>query len=263
MNKISAVVLTKNEKNNIKSCLKSLDFVDEVIVIDDFSSDETLKIIEEIKKSQRINIKIVQKKLNNDFARQRNFGLKNISGDWALFVDSDEEVSLKLRNELNELKNKKIDETISAFYIKRRDFFWGREVRYGEVRKIRQTGLIRLVKKNSGYWIGKVHEEFKIKNGKTGRLKSFLNHYPHPTLKDFLTKVNFYSTLRAKELYRQGKKPSLFQLIFYPFFKFILTYLFYLGFLDGAVGFVYSFVMSFHSFLVRAKLFQYYFEKND
>lgn len=261
MNRISAVVLTKNEQNHIEDCLNSLDFLDEIIIVDDFSSDETLKRIEEINKNKKIKIKVFRRHLNNDFARQRNFGLKNVKGEWVLFIDADEVISLELRKKLIDFKNKEIEEKIGAFYIKRRDFFWGREVKHGEVRKIRKMGLIRLVRKNFGYWKGKVHEEFKPLNTQTGRLKAFINHYPHQTIKDFLKKINFYSTLKAKELYEQRKKPNLFKLLFYPFGKFILSYFIYLGFLDGPAGFVYSFMMSFHSFLVRVKLFQYYFEE--
>jgi hypothetical protein len=73
-------------------------------------------------------------------------------------------------------------------------------------------------------------------------------------LVDFIEDVNVYSTMRAEELQKQGKQATVFELIFYPFGKFIYTYFIQRGFLDGPAGFVYSFVMSFHSFLVRAKL---------
>lgn len=270
--KMSAVVLAKNEEKNIKRCLRSLDFCDEIIIIDDYSTDNTLNQVLKILpvgksiRGQNSKIKIYKKKLT-DFAQQRNFGLKKATGDWVLFIDADEEISSELKNELVEFKRKGLDKELSAYYIKRRDFFWGRELKHGEIKKIRRKGLIRLVKKEVGIWEGKVHERLRLKteNPKLQVFKNFINHYPHQTIKDFLKKINFYSSLRAKELFDLGIRPNLFQLIFYPLGKFLLTYFLYLGFLDGEAGFVYSFMMSFHSFLVRAKLFQYYAKntKND
>jgi len=274
--KISVVVLTKNEEKNIERCLKSLDFCDEIIIVDDFSQDKTLNEVYKVKKFIKFkSLKVFQRHLNGDFASQRNFGMEKARGEWVLFVDADEEISDKLQKEIietvyhkfqipnskSEIQNSKqnTENEIKAYYIKRRDWWWGRELRFGEVRKIRKKGLLRLVKKDTGRWQGKVHEEFQIKNFqfKAGRLKNYLNHYPHSTLKEFLAEVNFYSTLRAKELFRAGKKISLWEIIFYPLAKFILNYFFYWGFLDGPSGFAYAFLMSFHSFLVRAKLYQY------
>ena len=185
---------------------------------------------------------------------QRNFGLKKARNDWVLFLDDDEEVSKELKKEILDLKFK-----ADAYYLKRRDFFWGRELKYGETRKIRNKGLIRLVKKNVGKWQGKVHEEFKIASShlKIGRLKNYLNHYPHPTIKSFIEKINYYSSLRADELIQSGERFSLVKLLVYPPAKFFLNYFFYLGFLDGPEGFIYAFLMSFHSFLTRAKLYKH------
>ncbi len=252
--KISAVILTKNEEKNLERCLKSLSFVDEIIIIDDYSSDKTKELVDFFKK--KLNILFHQKRLNDDFASQRNFGLEKAKNQWLLFIDADEEVSPLLAKEIQSLTS---ENEIIGYYIKRRDFFWGRELRFGEINKARNQGILRLVKKDSGRFESKVHEKFVFfnQNGKTKKLSGFINHYPHQTTKDFLKTINDYSTIRAKELFEKGVKPSLFQLIFYPLFKFLLTYFFYLGFLDGPAGFVYSFMLSFHSFLVRAKLFQY------
>lgn len=267
--KISVVVLTKNEEKNIGRCLKSLAFCDEIIIVDDYSTDKTRDEVYKVKKFIKLeSLKIYKRRLEGDFSGQRNFGMEKAGGEWVLFVDADEEISNKLQKEIIEtvyhkskIQNSKqnTQNEIKAYYIKRRDWWWGRELRFGEVRKIRKKGLLRLVKKNSGRWKGNVHEEFQIKNFqfKAGRLKKYLNHYPHPTLKEFLAEVNFYSTLRAKELFRAGKKIGLWEIIFYPSAKFILNYFIYWGFLDGPSGFAYAFLMSFHSFLVRAKLYQY------
>lgn len=245
--KLSAVILCKNEESTINRALSSVAFCDEIIVIDDFSTDTTLELIAKHKK-----IHLHQRALNGDFAAQRNFGLKKTRGDWILFVDADEEVSDDLRDEITASLTNNAQE---AYYIKRRDFWWGRELRFGEVSKVRRQGLIRLVQKNSGRWKGSVHEVFLTAKN-TGHLTGFLNHHPHPTLAQFLDEVNFYSSIRADELSRGGRQFSLFRVIIYPPTKFFLNYFLKAGFLDGPAGFAYAFLMAFHSFLVQAKLYK-------
>ena len=289
--KISAVILTKNEEANIERCLKSVDFCDEIIVIDDNSNDNTL---DKIRNKSRIQI--FKRKLDGDFAAQRNFGTSKAGNDWVLFIDADEEMTKELKVEISRIflnpfvraqdyssihdldfrfptSSFKLRGTsrgndtnpVPAFYLKRRDYFWDKELNWGETRKVKENGLIRLVKKDSGSWEGKVHEEFKLKTPAlpTGKLisnvktlKNYLDHYPHQTLKEFLEEINFYSSLRAKELNSHGKKTNIFEIVFYPLGKFLLNYFLKLGFLDGAAGFTYAFLMSFHSFLVRVKLYQ-------
>jgi hypothetical protein len=169
-----------------------------------------------------------------------------------IFLDADEEVSQELKLEIiNTLKNPEF----SAYYLKRRDFFWERELRFGEIKKVREKGILRLFKKNAGKWQGQVHETFQT-NLPKGKSNNYLNHYPHPTIKSFLEKINYYSGLRAQELDNSGKKTNILEIICLPLGKFLLNYFIYLGFLDGPAGFVYAFMMSFHSFLVRGKLFE-------
>lgn len=247
--RISAVVLARNEVNNIEKCLFSLHFCDEIIVIDDNSTDNT------VEKARKYASRIITRNLNNDFTQQRNFALGEAKGEWILFVDADEEVSYKLEKEIvSGLEKGTLIK--KAYFVPRRDYWWGRELKYGEVLEARRKGFIRLVKRNSGRWMGKVHEKFAI-NAVVGQFRSHLNHFPHPTLKDFLGEVNHYSTIRANELLAQGKKTSIFEIVSFPLFKFAWNYFIKFGFLDRSAGFAYSFLMSFHSFLVRAKLFQY------
>lgn len=268
--KISAVVLTKNEEKNIERCLQSLSFCNEIVVIDDYSIDGTLRKIINFKngfKKKGVEIKVLQRHLNGNFSDQRNFGLNQAKGDWLLFVDADEEISSPLiqeiKNEIYLTNEKKLKRQIEqkniivAYYIKRRDFFWGREVRFGDINLVKKIGLIRLVRKNFGWWEGLVHERLKIKNRnlKIKFLKNYINHYPHQNVKEFLKEINFYSSLRAEELFRANKKTNILEIVLYPLGKFIINYFFRLGFLDGAVGFVYAFMMSFYSFLVRTKLY--------
>lgn len=248
--KLSTVLLAKNEERSIERALASIAFSDEIIVIDDDSTDKTSEF------AKKAGARVLKKPLKGDFAALRNYGLNEARGDWVLFLDADEELTDELkRSILSVLNNEHKSDNNSAYYLKRRDFFWGRELKFGETKKVREQGLARLVKKDAGVWQGSVHEVF-VPSGTTGALVGYLDHYPHPTIKEFLTDINHYSSLRAQELYKAGKRFSLFELIFFPIAKFKYTFFYRLGFLDGPAGFVYAFMMSFHSYLVRAKLYQ-------
>jgi glycosyltransferase involved in cell wall biosynthesis len=244
-NMISAVVLTKNEEKSIERCLTSLAFCDEILIIDDGSTDKTVEL------AKQHNAVILEHDLASDFAAQRNYGMQKATNRWILFIDADEEVTPALAREL-----KNPDEGVDAYYLRRRDFFWGKELKHGETAKVRNKGILRFMKKNSGTWLSPVHEEFHS-NGSTDRMNGFINHYPHQTIKEFLSDINDYTSARAHELQEQRKKVSVSQIVLFPLGKFLYTYFLRMGFLDGPAGFAYSFFMSFHSFLVRAKLYQY------
>ncbi len=121
---ISAVVLTKNEANNIERCLRSLLWCDEIVIVDDYSTDSTL-----LKAKKFKNIFIHE--LSGDFAQQRNFGLKKAKNDWIFFVDADEEVSLSLQYEITNIVGNQFNDTI-GFYIKRVDELWNKKILHGE-----------------------------------------------------------------------------------------------------------------------------------
>lgn len=244
--KLGCTILTKNQENNIVNCIESLGFCDEIVVVDDYSQDRTLEILARLDDKR---IKVFQRSLEGDFSAQRNFALGKTVSDWVFFVDADEQASEDLAAEIVKLKSLNFGRNL-GYFIKRRDVIWGKELKHGEVGNIK---FIRLAKKDAGIWKGKVHEKWEIK-GVRDQLRGFLVHFPHATISEFLQEVNFYSTLRAGELFDKKIKTSLFQIIFYPTFKFINNYFVKLGFMDGIEGFVVAVIMSFHSFLVRSKL---------
>lgn len=240
---LSVVILTKNEEKNIADCLTSVSWCEEKIIIDDNSIDNTVDIA---KKHGAI---VYSHSLNNDFAQQRNFGLEKVHGEWVLFIDADERVSAPLWYEIMQLTNA-ADQLFTGFYIKRLDTMWGKQLHYGENSSLR---LLRLAKKNSGKWHGNVHETWDIK-GKTLVLQNHLDHYPHQSVDNFLNEINFYTDLRARELMKKKAQFFSWHIIVYPAGKFIYNYIFRLGFLDGLQGLVFAIMMSFHSFLVRGKV---------
>ncbi len=236
----SAIVLTKNEEKNIKKCLEGLAWCNEILVVDDSSTDKTVQIAESLR------ARVCKKALNNDFAKQRNFGLKKAKNKWVLFIDADEVVSPKLAREIQ----KKVGKDGSVgFYLQRSDFLFGRQLKHGESGNIK---LLRLAQKNAGTWQRNIHETWKIK-GKTGSLNEPLVHYPHPTIAEFIDHLNFHSSLHAIENEKEGKKPSIFKVFFYPLAKFLNNYFLKKGFLDGIQGFLAALLISWHSFLAWSK----------
>ena len=245
---ISIIVLTKNEEKNILDCLETISWADEIIVVDDNSEDRTVEIIE----SQNLkNLRIIEKELNDDFSEQRNYALQKAKNEWILFLDADERIAPELRREINDfLIEEKNNPKLNGMYFKRRDMLWGKLLKHGETEHVI---LLRLVRKDFGKWHGKVHETLEVK-GNTGTFTNYILHFPHQTVSEFLREINFYTTIRADELYKTGKKSSLFQIVVYPKAKFFVNYFLKLGILDGLEGLVFAILMSLHSFLVRGKL---------
>ncbi len=241
---ISAVILTNNEEGNIKECIKTVLFCDEVLVIDDNSEDSTRGI------AALLGAKVYQRKLNS-FAAQRNFGLKKAKGDWVLFVDADERVSKQLAREIIQVTNDPILE-YDAFTIKRVDHLWSKQLNHGETGNL---FLVRLAKKSKGKWKRQVHEYWDVK-GRVYTLSNPLNHYPHPEIHDFVKSINWMSNMHAKANLEEGKHSSIVKIVVWPGVKFFVNYILKVGFLDGIQGFVSAVLMSFHSFLAWSKQWQ-------
>ena len=248
---ISAIILTKNEEKNIVDCIQGLKWCDEILVIDDNSTDRTVEV------AKKLSVRVLIHSLDDDFSKQRSYGSQEAKGDWVFFVDADERVSESLAFEITNRIKESPTESYDGFFIRRIDNMWGKKMLHGETGNIQ---LVRLVKKDSGKWEGRVHEAWKTK-GVLGQLKNPLLHYPHQTVSEFLAEINFYTDIRAKELYKKGVKAHWWSVIVYPKAKLFLNYILKMGFLDGMPGHVFAITMSFHSFLVRGKLWQLWHKK--
>lgn len=250
---ITGIVICKNEEDNIVDSVESLNFCDQIVVVDDYSTDRTIELLNNLKKEHK-RLDILSSYLNSDFSKQRNFAMSKAKNEWVLFLDADERVPEALRNEILGVIRKR---EISGLYIKRDDFMWGDRLKHGDVSNV---WILRLARKSAGKWEGKVHERWVVE-GNTAKLKNPIEHNPHRNLTEFLTEINNYTNIRAQELYDNGKKVNAFSIIAYPKAKFLLNYIFKLGFLDGEKGFMLAMLMSFHSFLVRAKLWKLWQKK--
>ena len=239
---LTAVILTHNEEEKIQGCIESLDFCREIIVIDDNSNDKTRKIASEC------SAKVYEHKLSGDFANQRNWALDKVQTKWTLFVDADEIVTKELAVEIVEqLKNCQDD----GFYLTRQDLFLGKNLKYGDSGSF---CAIRLGRTRSGVWKGQVHEIWDIKNA-VKTLGNPLLHQPHDNVSKMVDTINFYSTLRANELWSEKITSHWYDILIFPGAKFCQNYIVRQGFRDGSRGMAHAILMSFYSYLVRSKLY--------
>lgn len=238
---ISAVVLTKNEERALAHCLKMLTWCDEVIVVDNDSTDKTVKI------AKKHGAGVYRRHMDGDFAAQRNFGLARARSDWVLFVDADERVSRDLRKEILSVIG---DEQYAGFEIPRKEVWMGKTLFRGEWGQVR---LLRLGRKDAGEWRRSVHEKWDIE-GKVGKLQNYLTHEVEIGLAGRLAKINVYSAVHAYELEMEGKTVGFWRVFVMPAAKFGVNYVVKRGYQDGARGFILSVVMSFHSFLAWSDL---------
>lgn len=175
-----------------------------------------------------------------DFALARNKILDDSKSDWLFFVDSDEIVTEGLRNELSTL-----DLTgYSGFYVKRKNYFLGKFIGIDR--------MVRLGERGAGRWHRSVHEVWMIR-GKIGELRNPIIHETAKNLNEYISKINYYSTLHAEANMAEGKRANFFKVIFYPKFKFVESVI-------NGRGVVFSILQSFHSFLAWSK--QWTFQKS-
>jgi len=237
MNPVSAVIIAKNEAKIIKQVIENLSFCQEVIVVDNASVDETAKIAE------KSGARVIAVDGDN-FSDLRNAGLKEAQGAWVLFVDADETIPVDLKNEIIQIVNNPEIKSV-GFQIKRRNYFLGHEMKYGE---IGCDWVLRLARKTAGSWERGVHETWAVKGG-VGKLKNSLRHNTAENLTDFLDKTIFWAKLHAQANLAEGKKATFWKVLVYPKAKFIGAYIIKAGWRDGVYGLVYAMIMAFHSFL--------------
>ena len=224
MNKLSVVIICKDEESNIAECIMSISWADEIVVIDGGSKDETI----DIAKKYTDNVFINEWK---GFANQRNFSITKTSYDWVFSIDADERCSKELEKEIKDiLKNDKIN--YNGFKIPRKSFFLNKWIKHCGWYPGYQ---LRLFNKEYTHVTDRlVHEGFSV-NGEVGVLKNDILHYTVNSISDFMTRINKYSSLAAQEKVNK-KKVTRIDLIIRPILSFTREFIFKKGFLDGIHG---------------------------
>ena len=242
--KISAIVISKNEEERIGECLKALSFADEVVVVDNGSVDRTVEI------AKRKGAKVINLKAGN-FSELRNIGAKEATGKWLLYIDADERVTLRLKKEiLQQIQN----DEFSAYAIPRRNILLGREMRYGGWWP---DYVMRLIKKDAlKSWRGELHEQPEIRR-KTGKLKNPLIHNTHRNLTNMVAKTNEWSEIEARLMYKANHpKMNIARFLSAMFREFWYRAIAKKGFLDGPVGIIEIIYQIFSRFVSYAKLWE-------
>lgn len=244
--KISAIAITLNEAETIDSFLKSLWFVDEIIIVDSFSTDQTVALA-----SAHEKVRVLQRKFD-DFSSQKNFALSKAKNDWVVFFDPDEEVTKPLADEIIEtLKNPKS----VAYFVKRELHFMGKRIKYSG---FQTDWIVRVFNRNHCAYDGNlVHEVLKTE-GATGKLKNRLPHHTYKSFDDYTGKLHRYSALQAQMLYDKKKRPKLHHFIIRPSYRFWHQYILRLGILDGKEGFILSYINAFSVFKRYVNLWMLY-----
>jgi glycosyltransferase involved in cell wall biosynthesis len=236
---ISLVVITLNEAQNIERCLASVPWADDIVVLDSKSADDT------VERAKKMGARTFVESFRG-YKDQKVRATELAKNDWVLSLDADEALSPELQAEIL----KSFDEKADAFGIPRLSFHLGRWIRHGGWYPDLQ---LRLFHRKRAKWVGgHLHE--KIEAGQVIRLKSPIYHWVFKDLADQVETNNEYSTRGARELYDRGQKPSALKMIFKPYGKFIETYLWKRGFLDGTEGFIISVGAAYSLFLKYAKL---------
>jgi len=233
-NKISGLVITFNEERNIENLVRNLDFVDEIVIVDSFSTDKTIEILHKFPK-----VKVIQNKFE-DYTKQRNFALTFAKNPWVLFLDADERIPPELKAEiLQTVENPNAKDT---YYVYRKFMFKNNTLRFSG----KQTDKnFRLFKKENTHYKKDllVHETLDITGKTIGILQHKLTHYSYTNYQEYKQKMIYYGRLKAQELYNKGKKPFFYYYI-KSIYKFLYTYIIRLGFLDGKKGIIICYLNS-------------------
>lgn len=248
MIKLSGVIITFNEERNIERCLKSLtNVVDEIIVVDSFSTDNTKEIC------LKYNVKFIEQTFLG-YIEQKNFALKQASYNYIVSLDGDEALSEELQNSILSLK---FNWQLDGYYCNRFNNFCGQWIKYSDWYPNKK---LRVFDKRVAEWQGiNPHDEIVLqKQSKAGKLKGDILHWTYQTYKEFNDKTEYFSTIAAQAYYDKGKKTSLFKIIWNPFWAFFKAYIIRLGFLDGKNGFIISMQTGNITYLKYTKLRKLY-----
>ena len=219
MNTLSVIIPTYNEATYIEDAIKSVNFADEIIIIDSFSADNTKNL------ALNLGCTVLERKFDN-FSDQKNHAISFAKYNWILFIDADERVTEKLKIDIiHAIQSNKF----GAYKIKFPHFYMNRFLYHSE------NKVIRLAKNENLKFIGAVHEKL-IHSGKVGILKNFMIHYTYKGLFNYIQKKDSYAWFQAQMSLDKGKRPTIFHLAFKPFYRFFHSYVIRRGFIDGIPG---------------------------
>ncbi len=243
--KISAFVITWNEAGKIAACIDSLAWADEIVVVDDLSTDGTLDVC------AAHGVKCVQHKFTG-FKDQKSYAMSQVANDWVLELDADERVSPEMREEILGLKAEDFSR-YSCFEFRRLTRFWGKWIRHASLYPDYKA---RLYLRTNGAWSdGNIHERF-ITGGETKKLPCDIIHEQDLDIHGYFLRTARYADLSAADYFSRGKRAKWHHVTVRPLYTFFYRYFVRLGFLDGVHGFVISVMGSIGTFMKYMKLYE-------
>jgi len=233
---VSAIVTTWNVESKIRDCIESVKWADEVLVVDSYSTDNTVSICEDL------GCRVVQHPYKS-YSEQNTWAIQQAKHDWVLIWDSDEVCTPDLRDEiLKELENLQH----AGYAIRRSSFFLGRWIKYSGWQKDKPTRLFD--RKKGRFIIRQVHPRVDL-DGSLGEFKNPMMHYPYDNLDSWVERFHRYALWSAYNAHERGDKPTIINLTFRPLFRFFRSYVLKRGFLDGKQGFIIAMFSMFSVFM--------------
>ncbi|MHC4778965.1 MAG: glycosyltransferase family 2 protein [Planctomycetota bacterium] len=245
MEKVSAVIIVYNEESNLRECLETVKWADEIVVVDSHSTDRTVEIACEF------TDKIFQKEYEGHIDKKR-FALTKASHDWVFSIDADERASDELIEEIRGALGRVAD-AVAGFDMPRMTKHLGRWIRHGEWYPDR---VRRLFRRSRMRYEGTEPHDKVIFEGACGHLRGKLLHYNYRDFAHQIQTVQAYSDEAAKALFSKGRKAGFLNLFLRPWVKFAKCYILKRGFLDGWPGFIVAFTSAFYVLAKYAKLYE-------
>ena len=243
--KLTAAIITFNEEKNIRRCLESVRWMDELIVVDSFSTDRTVEL------ARQYTDKVLQRAWPGHVL-QKQFALEQATGDWIISLDADEELSAAAAAEMLSALADAPPE-VNGYSFPRQSFYLGRWIRHGGWYPDRK---VRLVRRGHARWGGQDPHDKLVADGQTRDLQGNIIHYVYSDIAHQLRTVDSFSGITARLWLEKGKPAGLAAMLCKPVFKFFGTYVWKLGMLDGMPGLIISVISAYYVFLKYAKLWE-------
>lgn len=240
---ISAIVVCFNEEDRIGDCLESLKWCDEIVVVDSFSRDRTAEIC------RRYTDRFIQRSWAG-YREQKAFAHSQATKPWVVLVDADERVPPQLSDEILDALDR-YGERFAAFSVPRLVYYLGRWWWRGGWYPDQD---VRIFRRTHATWGGLDPHEKILVDGKVRRLKNPLHHFSYRDISDHMNRINRFTTVSANELNRAGRRWRVADNLLRPPFRFLRSYVWKRGFLEGFAGFFIAATAAVYVFLRYAKL---------
>ncbi len=244
---VTALIHTLNERDNIEDVLRSVEWADEIYLVDSFSTDGTVELVRE--KFPRVRI---EQREYLGAASQKNYAIDRAKHDWLFVIDADERITPKLREEL--LRTLEGPLNLWAYSVGRLNFMLGKPVRFSGLQRDRVTRLFH--RGHARYPNKRVHADLLV-DGATGRLEHKMDHYYIRNFDHMIAKMTRYANWAAAQMFIDGKTTNLAGIIGHPIARFFRDYIVNLGFLDGTRGLISVGMHVYYTFWKYAKLWEF------